>query len=72
MALSGVSPSASRATPSAVKPKRCAELGQRRDVAGRLVPEAEVLADDDRGRVQPLDQRVVDELGRAAAGRTRG
>jgi hypothetical protein len=38
------------------------ELAQQRDVALGLVPEPEVLADDDVRRVQPVDQDLADEL----------
>ena len=44
------------------------ELGEGLGVAGGPVAEAEVLAHDDRARVEPVDEHVVDELlGRHAA-----
>ena len=62
MALSGVSPSCSSGTPCGREPERAPEPGQRVDVPGGLVPEAEVVADDDGRGVQAVDERMVHEL----------
>ncbi|GAB4007662.1 hypothetical protein GCM10029992_62010 [Glycomyces albus] len=42
-----------------------AQFGQPPDVSGGLVAEAEVLADDDRVGVEPVDQHAADERLRA-------
>ena len=46
--------------------------GERRDVAGALVAVPEVLADDDRRDVQPLDEHLVHELVRRVSRRNSG
>jgi hypothetical protein len=52
--------------------ERASQLGERRDVAGRLVTEPEVLAHDHRRRVQPRHQYLVRELGRRHLGELAG
>ena len=72
MALIGPSVPRSSETPVARKPELAAQLGQRADVTARLVPEPEVLAHDDAGRVQLGDQDLVHEPRRRQLGELEG
>ena len=58
------SSSRSRGTSSVEKPNVRPSVRSVREVAGGLVPEAEVLPHHHGGRVQVLDQHQVHELGR--------